>query len=399
MKVRVCTALVVGIVLALAARASADSQEGLLEELGLPALPGAKLLTQRSLPSGKLLDDIIEVYGPLLGLSDVRHVSIVTYAIEPAAEARQVFKFYEPTMSEQDWKTMFCDFEDNSATIILVNEKKGMLYMDIDSPGGADRELTLMKVFGKLDPSKVASPGGKLPDQIKTVVRNALPNRAPGSVQVASRIPTGQPISIPPSEKLHIRSTRSEIRASVVDRNTAEIQLAFRADDPGELLRVDERLVLALTPKLAVTEVILPSTIPLLIELTEGSLDLSCEPGGPPVKLSVVSTGAPVVLESFPLTSGIHTVKAIGGQARITLSAVQGGVLEVEVTGGDLILTLPRDSSAALDATVLSGKIQNFTGVEPVSETSDHASLRLGDGKAEISLRAIGGTVCIKYPD
>ena len=128
-------------------------------------------------------------------------------------------------------------------------------------------------------------------------------------------------------------------------------------------------------------------------------MDLSCEPGGPPVKLSVVSTGAPVVLESFPLTSGIHTVKAIGGQARITLSAVQGGVLEVEVTGGDLILTLPRDSSAALDATVLSGKIQNFTGVEPVSETSDHASLRLGDGKAEIFLRAINGTVCIKYPD
>lgn len=407
MKVKIWITLTIVMALGLAAATAADSSKSLLKELGLPEFPGAKLLTEGSLPEGELLDTILKVYGPQLGLSDVMRVSNVTYAIDPATEAHRVFKFYEPSITKQGWKTISRDFSENSLTAILFNEKKGLLYMNVNRPGAGDRELTLMRVFGKVDPSKAASPTQRplaeisAPDSGPADHTELFGVQAGIYQQAASRIPTGQPIAIPPSQKLHIRAARSEIRARVLGQNTAEVRLASRAADPGELMRIGERLVLTLTPKLAVQEIILPGPVALLLELTEGSLTLSCGPGPDdrPTRLSVVATGAPVTLELLPLISGTHIVKSIGGEVRIVFSTVQGGILDVEVTGKDLTAALPRDASATLRVSAPSGKIENLTGLQPQELTADRIRLQMGAGKADISLRAINGTVCIKYAD
>ncbi len=334
-------------------------------------------------------------------------MSNVTYAIAPAVKADQVFKFYEPPITKQGWKTISRDFSENSLTAILFNEKKGLLYMNVNRPGAGDRELTLMRVFGKVDPSKAVTPSQRplaetsAPGSGPTDHAKLFGAQAGIYQQAASRIPTGQPIAIPPSQKLHIRAARSEIRARVLSQNTAEVRLASRTGDPGELMRIGERLVLTLTPELAVQEIILPHPVALLLELTEGSLTLSCGPGPDdrPARLSVVATGAPVTLELLPLISGMHTVKSIGGEVRIVFSTVQGGILDVEVTGKDLTAALPRDASATLRVSAPSGKIENLTGVQPQEVTADRIGLQMGAGKADISLRAINGTVCIKYAD
>jgi hypothetical protein len=263
----------------------------------------------------------------------------------------------------------------DSATAIYSNEKKGMLIMIIDPPGKKEHLLTIMGAYGKIDPSKTDT-----------------------SIQNASRIPVGQPIAIPPSPALEIRATRSDIKATVLDRNTAEIRLANSSDDPGELFRSDEQLLLSLTPNAAVDEMILPGTVPLSFKLTEGSLSISggTGPNDRPIKLSVNSTSAPVTIKTLPLVSGDYTVKSVGGKVLIVLSRAEGGSLNAEVTGADLTFVILGNASARVDATAASGKVDNFTGAVAQESSADHAVIQMGDGKALITLRAISGNITLK---
>jgi hypothetical protein len=371
------------------------------ENLGLPTLPDATLVTEISLSPGNLLDALARDYGPWLGFSSLRQVNAFIYNINPTRSSQEIFGFYGPAIAQQNWKTMVKSFDKGRALAVLYNEQNGMLIINIEPPGREDRQATIVRIFGKMDPTKVANPEMKLPDLFKRVVESAAPGSTGADVRGASRIPTGQPISVPPSSRLHVKSTRSEIRAQVFDRTTVEVRLASRSDDPGELVRIEDRLVLALTPKLAVSELILPGAVPILLELTEGSLTLSCGPGpnDRPVRLNVASTGAGVTLDAFPLISGTHMVKSVGGEVRIALSAAQGGVLTAEVTGRDLTVAIPKNASARVTATVTSGRIDNLTGVQPQDSGPDRMSLQFGAGKAEIALRAINGRICIRYAD
>lgn len=374
--------LILGFILASVRPGGSAPDKSLLEELNLPLPPGAKLLHEANFTAGEILDEIKGYFGPLLGLSDVKRVTNASFAIQPQSP-EAVLKFYEPSMTEQEWKTAYRDLERDEVTAIFVNEKKGMLYIEFETDKG---ELTIMRVFGNIDPSKVVRPGQKLPEGVPT----------PGG---PSRIPIGQPISVPPSERLHLRCAGSDIRAYIYDRNTAEIRLATRVSDPGELQRIDERLVLSLTPRLRVEEINLPGAVPLLLELTEGSLSLFSGPGGPPQRINIIATGAPITLDSFPLLSGTHTIRSIGGEVYVLFSTVQGGVFDVEVTGKNLTTALPRNSSARLDVAAPSGKVENLTGLQPSESAADRLKLQMGAGKAEIVLRAINGTVCIKFAD
>lgn len=374
-----------------------------LEQLDLPTLPDAKLVTEINLPQGNILDSLAREYGPWLGISTLKQISAYIYDINPTKDAQEIIKFYDPTIAAQKWKTMVRSYENNQAAAILYNEQNGMLIIQIDAPSQNDRQATIVRIFGQMDPSKVSNPEGKLPDLFKRVVEGSTTgttgsNGNNSSLRGASKIPTGQPISVPPSEKLHIKSTRSDIKAHVLGRTTAEIRLASRTDDPGELMRVEDRLVLALTPKLPVSEMLLPGAVPLFLEPTEGSVDLICGPGTDdrPVKLSIVSTSAPVTIEAFPLISGTHSIKSVSAEVNMQFSAVQGGVLSVEVTGKDLTVILPKDASARIQASATSGKVDNQTGVQPQSSAPDHMTIQMGSGKADITLRAINGDVRIK---
>lgn len=203
---------------------------------------------------------------------------------------------------------------------------------------------------------------------------------------------------MPPSEKLYLRATGSMIKARILDQNTAEIRLASPLDDAGKLVRAGELLSLELTPRVIVDEIILPGAVPIVIEITDGSLALKggSGPQDKVARLSVIATSAPTTLESFPLVSGAHSVKVVGDKVSVALSQVQGGSFEAEVTGGDLALLLPKDASAKLDVSAPSGKIENLTGIAPQESAADHLKLQVGGGKATITLKAINGTVCIK---
>jgi len=401
MKVKTPIILAIGVIIVSAMSAPAYSAVASpMGSLGLPTLPDATLVTEINLPPGNLLDALARDYGPWLGFSSLRQVNAFIYNINPTRSSQEIFGFYGPTIAQQNWKTMVKSFDKGRALAVLYNEQNGMLIINIEPPGREDRQATIVRIFGKMDPTKVANPEQKLPDLFKRVVESAPPDSTGGTVRGASRIPTGQPISVPPSDRLHIKSTRSEIKARVFDRTTAEVRLASRADDPGELVRIEDRLVLALTPKLAVSELILPGAVPILLEPTEGSLTVSCGPGpnDRPVRLNVASTGAGVTLDAFPLVSGTHMVNSVRGDVRITLSTAQGGVLTAEVTGTDLTVAIPRNASARVTATVTSGRIDNLTGVQPQDSGPDHVSLLFGAGTAEITLRAVNGNIHIACP-
>jgi hypothetical protein len=370
-----------------------------LEQIDVPALPDAKLATEINLPQGSILDSLTKEYGPWLGISDLKQISAFIYDINPAKDARDIMAFYDPTITAQDWKTMVRSVDSGQAVGIFYNEHRGMLIIQIDAPNKSERQATVIRIFARMDPSKISNAEGKLPDLFKKVIKGSVPEATASDVQAASKIPTDQPISVPPSQRLHIKSTRSDIKARVLDRATAEIRLASHVDDPGELIRIEERLILALTPKLPVSEIILPGTVPVLLEPTEGSLDVSCGPGASdrPIRLGIVATGAPVTVEGFPLISGTHTIKSIGGPVQIDFASVQGGVLNVEVTGKDLVVNLPKDASALISATATSGAIENLTGVQAQNPGPDHISLQLGTGKADMILRVVNGTIRIKY--
>ena len=393
-------------VLMAAGQVLSAAPKSLMENLGLPIYPGAKLVTEGTLTAGQLLNDMLSAYGPLLGLHDVERVSNARYALDPQTESQQVFKFYEPAIGDHGWKKTFEDLEQKNITALFFNEGMGLLYLDIDPPGAGDREFTIMRVFGKVDPSKAvrrqkesdrAAPSGPAASQLM-VGGNIAPEQSSGYHQSQSRIPVSQPISLPPSQRLHVKFATSDIRARIMDRNTAEISLQTQAVDPGELVRLGERLVLAVTPKVGVDEVLLPSSVPLLLELTDGSLTLTTgpNPSDRPVKLSIISTGAPVTLQSFPLVSGMHMIKSLGGEVDIIFSVAEGGALDVEVTGKALTVVLPKSASATLDAFASSGKIENLTGIQPEESSENHMKFRMGAGKASITLRVINGTVCIK---
>ena len=394
------TEILAVLVLIAALAGSTVAETDPMQKLGLPTLPDATLVTQIEIPPGNLLDGLARDYGPWLGITSLSQVTGLVYDINRTRGSQDIYGLLGPAVAQQNWKTMVLSFSNNKAVAVLYNEQSGMLIVNIDAPG-EERQATIIRFFGTIDPTKVANPKRRLPDLFRQVIQSAIPGATGASVLGASRIPIGQPISVAPSRTLHVQTTRSAVNAQIFDRPTVEIRLTSRTDDPGELVRVEDRLVLALTPKLDVSEMFLPGPFPILLELTEGSLDLSCGPGpnDRPSRLNISSTGTLVNVQSLPLISGTHTVKSVGGEVRMSLSAVLGGVLSVEVTGKNLTFSLPKVGSARIQAFTTSGRIENQTGLPPEESGPDHLGLKIGSGVADITLRAINGNIVVTCSD
>lgn len=368
--------------------------KGMLDDLGLPEFPGSKLLTEVNLPKGKLLDSLEKQFGPYFGLTEMKEVNLLIYGIARQPEAEEVFKFYEPFVGKQEWSVLVRSLNQGKGLAVLFNEGLGMFMMIVDSPDAKDRQLAMLRISGKIDPSKMADPERKLPDFIREMVGEA--GDPGGSV---SRIPIGQPISVPPSEKLHLKATRSAMVAEFVSGNTAEIRVPGRADEPGELTRAGDLLVLSLAPGLSIGDVSLPGDVPVIVELTDGSLTLSSNPAVRISRLSVVATSAPVTLDGLPLVSGTHSLKVVGDKVSASFFPVKGGAFDMDVTGGDVAIALPKDASATLEISAPSASIDNRTGIEPARSSANGMTLKFGDGKAAISVKAVGGTVRITLSD
>ncbi|MHB1455694.1 MAG: DUF4097 family beta strand repeat-containing protein [Armatimonadota bacterium] len=374
-------------------------QRTLLDEIGLPLLPGSKIIMEANIPPGKLMDSIAREYGSWLGLSELKQVGIITLSLDQNIPVQQVLRFYEPSIAEPTWKTIAKSLDNGSAMAIVYNDKRGMLVINIDPVGKNDRQLTIVRVLGKLDPSKIARSERSLPDRIRQWISGPFgPAGESGLPETVARIPGGKPISIPPAKWLQIKTLRSNIKVNAKSQNTVTIFVKDKDNDYGELVRTNTGLVIATSPQLLVDSIQLPSSIPIILQITEGSLVYGggFNPNDRPANLDIIATSAPVIIDGFPLISGIHTIKSVGGDVEISLSQVTAGKMEVEVTGNDIILTLPADTSAQIEAAVTSGKVQNLTGVKPIKSGSDFVNLKMGDGKAAISIQAVNGTISIK---
>ena len=117
-------------------------------------------------------------------------------------------------------------------------------------------------------------------------------------------------------------------------------------------------MVISTSPQLLVDSIQLPSATPVILQITEGSFIYAggINPNDRPSNMDIIATSAPVTLDGFPLISGVHTIKSVGGDVDVSFSQVTGGRLEVDVTGNDLTLTIPANASAVIEASVTSAK-------------------------------------------
>jgi hypothetical protein len=378
--------------------AAAPQKKDLLDELGLPKLAGAKPIDELNIQPGKLLANLAKDIEGLFGIEELKQLNVLTLAIDKSSE--EVFRFYDPAFAEQKWATIARSLDkDGEGTTLMFNEKKGLLLMLVTGDKADNREMTAIRMQGKIDPSKFGSNDKEISEDLKKFIGEFTDSET-SNFQGKANIPAGRPISIPPAAKLVSKATNSDINATVLDQNTAEIRLANRKGDleAGELVRVDDMLVLALTPKLPVEEIDIPGAVPVAFDLTDGSLRLTTgpKPADRPIRLSVISTGAAVNLDDFPLISGTHMVKILGAELNMTFSRVQGGEFVISATGDDVTISLPKDASVKVDVDVSDGKIEKLIAGDLQKDDPDHIVFQLGAGKARIAVHAVKGNVCIK---
>ncbi|MHB0912092.1 MAG: DUF4097 family beta strand repeat-containing protein [Armatimonadota bacterium] len=354
--------------------------KSILRGLGLPEYPGAKLSSEAVIQAGPLLDKIEDEFGAMLAVTDIRQVGIVNYTVDPNED---VWGFYEGQFSAPKWSVLVHSMDKAGNSTSILSGGQGLLVVNIDSSDRKARRVTFVSVQGTFDPAKLAQIGNSS-EKVGSFVKQSL-----------TGIAVGQPISIPPSTSLRVEAKRSKLTASVWNQNTVRVDAP--AESAGDLSRDDGSLVLDIEPGLRVDEITLPESVPVEISLLDGSLDI--QKGGRPKSLSISSTGAPVDIEALSLLSGEHSVTAVGADVTIGLADVRGGSLGVEVKSGNITLTLPKNASAEVRAEAPSGKVENETGLTPDESGENSLSLRLGDGKASISLRAVNGTVRIRLAD
>lgn len=395
-----CLVGAVAVSLLASALLGAPKKKGLLEELGLPPIPGAKLVDEVNVTPGKLLDDLSEEIVGRFGIEQVRQINTLTISTDKDAE--EVFAFYEKPFADQQWNVLARAMERTGEGMgLLFNEKKGLLIVAVAGSKSDEAETTFIWIQGKINPSKFGAGEKELSEELRKMLGGFVEDGAL-DVRSRSKIPADRPISVPPSEKLVIKATKSDIAATILDRNTAEIRLGRGGpSEPGELLRVDDLLVLSLTPSLAVEEFELPGAAPIAFDLTDGSLTIKTgpKPADTPVRLSIVSTSAKITLEDFALVSGTHMIKVLGAEADLGFSRIEAGEFVISATGDDVTIGLPKEASVKVDVTVSNGKIEKLVAGETQKDEPDHLVFQMGAGKAKIAVQAVKGNVRITPSD
>lgn len=394
MKAKLYVALTASIAFLLSVGAQAGPQGSLLKELGLNEFPGSKQLTEITLPPGKLLDSIAKEFGPQLGLSDVTQASILIYRIDPSIESQRVYGFFLPGVTAQGWKSLVSSFEKDDGMAVLYNAKVGMLVFSIDAPGDRDRQMTIVRVLGKIDLNRTAEKNN-LTDRIRLWMGGGFgpENKSVGQITSVSKLPVSQPISIPPSKWLHIKTTGSAVRAHFADQNTTELRVQSKSDDAGELVRTDEGLILVVAPGTRVQDATLPTNVQKILQLNDGSLAIQ---GGRPGQLMVTSISAPVTLDAVSMNDGELIIRASSSDVSLGFSEVKGGKLDIDAAfGSNVTLVLPKDASVRIVIDAPAANTHNLTGAEPHA-TGDRTNLVLGAGGALFHVQVSKGSVTVK---
>lgn len=382
LKITLVAALTISLV------ASAAAAKGLLEDLGITEPGGAKLISNTDISETSKLKVIEGEYSGKLGFTNLRRLRMATYSVDSAVDVIALFDSFEAGLVEDGWKLKSKSLIKGNSTVAMSNEREGLLLLQSDiSSKNNSRAFTVTLLVCDV----IQGGTGNAGDDIPRFNVDESPQGDSGS----PTLPSGQPLSVPPARWLKVETTNSDINARLRSGNTLEVHLKTSADDPGKLTRAADGMVLSLTPGLQLSELVLPGTIPITMEATKGSLNLVYDfsPFERPASQKVESTGAPVTMGGFPLVSETHILKVLGGKVDISASRVEGGVLNIDCTGGDVSLELPKNASATLDIEAPSSKIKNMTGVQPTSESENKTQIKFGEGKAQISVKAVNGTV------
>jgi len=388
-RTRFTTMLAIAMMLAIYAVGATSPGKKLLDDMQFSEYPNSNFISETNIVEGKQLGEMEKQFGALFGMAKMKEINQLVYGIDADAEAQKIYAFFQPSIEKQEWQTLVSSFGKNKSTAIFYKEKQGIFILTVGPQGDKERKLTLIRIYGEVDASKIGlkSVSGEIVEAIS--VDTGKPDR----------IPIGQTISVPPSEKLYIISTGTNIKAQLAEGNTVEVDLEPRGRDAGKLIRTGEVLTLELEPKIDVDSTI-PTAVPVILKLTDGSLMLKggAELQGKASRLTVDSTSAPVTIESLPLVAGEHSIKAVGDKLKVDvqLSKVEGGSLSIEVTGADVTVVVPKKASAKIEVSATSGKIENLTDVQPTELSDDNIKLQLGDGKASILVKAVKSTVSIK---
>ena len=117
--------------------------------------------------------------------------------------------------------------------------------------------------------------------------------------------------------------------------------------------------------------------------------------GGRPLREIRVSGSLEVSCEG--LTNG--ELEAVSGSIRFDGSLAEQGRLSASSHSGDVVLSLPADSSALFDLSSFSGSIANGLGPAPTKRRhgpGSELSFRLGSGSARVSAESFSGDVTLR---
>ncbi len=96
--------------------------------------------------------------------------------------------------------------------------------------------------------------------------------------------------------------------------------------------------------------------------------------------------------------------KTVNGKVNAVFSSLPGdAAVKIESVNGPLVVKLPRDVNATITANVTTGSISNEFGLETYQESHPHSLVKvgdslkgkIGDGKADIRLSAVNGSIRI----
>ena len=123
--------------------------QSLLDVLGFPSTPVLNSCLIPIVPPGPMLERLEKEVGDSLPVSSIKEVDIATYLIDSTVEGIDVLKFYSPAFDSKKWKTLVSSVaRAGDVTVILTQEKAGMLIVDVDPPG-QDRDLNFILVSGR----------------------------------------------------------------------------------------------------------------------------------------------------------------------------------------------------------------------------------------------------------
>jgi DUF4097 and DUF4098 domain-containing protein YvlB len=136
-------------------------------------------------------------------------------------------------------------------------------------------------------------------------------------------------------------------------------------------------------------QITLPENLSVVVTNTNGTVSVDKIRN----RVSVDLTNGQAILEEIEGDTG---VRLSNGQIEADITVPLDGIVEMAIVNGNIVLTLPTDTSADLTAAVTNGII-SYSNLEFQSliQTTKSVSGTLGDGRGTITLTTVNGNISV----